>query len=71
MATPKKRRLRDLLPPDVSIGQVARGTGLHRTHISRIFNGLRVPSLRSSQKIASYLGVSMDKFSAYVREEVG
>lgn len=69
VAKVRKRRIRDLLPKDVSIGQIARGTDLSRSHVSRIFNGHRVPSLRCSEKISAYIGVSMDTFSAYVREE--
>lgn len=36
---------------------VARGTGMSRSAISRIFSGERKPSVHSAERIARYLGI--------------
>lgn len=48
----------------VVLGEISRMTGISMAHLSRIVNGKRTPSLRCANKIASYLGVSMDDLHA-------
>lgn len=43
-----------------SLGDVARGTGLSRSMVTRVFSGDRRPSVETASKVAGYLGVSMD-----------
>lgn len=62
-------RLRKLAP-FATVGEVAKGTGLTRDFISRIFNQRRSASIRTIGKIASYLGVSMDRLLAVLMTEI-
>lgn len=47
----------------ITLGGIARGTGLHVTHLSKIFNGHRKPSLKAASKIAAYLGITLEKLN--------
>lgn len=42
-----------------SYSEICRGTGLSLSHVSRIFNGLRMPSAKSLSSIAEFMGVDM------------
>lgn len=46
---------------------VARNTGIHVTHINRIFNGKRRPSLQTASKISTYLGCTLEELQAALR----
>ena len=58
-------------PEDVSNGDIARGTGLSRTLISKIRSGQRTPSLMTAEKIAGYLGMPLSEFVAGIRKRQG
>lgn len=47
---------------EISRRAVARGTGLSRTYVSRIFSGQRNPSIDTCARLAAYLGVTIDEF---------
>lgn len=65
METPRSLRS---ISPQTSIGDVARGTGISVSHVSRIFNGRRMPRLDTAQKIANYLQVTVDQLMAAINE---
>lgn len=48
-----------------SRGDISRGTGYTKIHISRIFSGQRRPSLNSANRIAGFLGVTVEVFSQF------
>lgn len=52
----------------VSYYSIARGTGLHVTYVCRIFNKRRTFSVTTAEKIAGYLGLSVDRFLALFRK---
>lgn len=45
----------------IGIGELARRTGLSKTHVSKVFNGQRRPSLRNARKIAIALSITLDE----------
>lgn len=66
----RESRVRELAAAsgiNFTISDVARGTGLHLTHVSRIFNGKRKPSLAAAKKIADYLHVSLDRLNTVLQ----
>lgn len=44
--------------------------GLHRTYVSQLERGLKSPSLRTIQKLAHSLGVSLVEFMVAVEDEL-
>lgn len=46
----------------VSRGDIARGTGISLSMVSRIFSGKRAPGTGNEAKIAAYLGMRLDRF---------
>jgi transcriptional regulator with XRE-family HTH domain len=50
---------------------IARGTGLDVTYVGRLFNQKRSPSVRSLEKIAGYLGCSLDRLNSIFRFQRG
>lgn len=48
-------------PDGMTLGELARRTGLERPHLSRIFNGHQLPSLRAAQLIATVLHMTVDQ----------
>lgn len=50
----------------LNLSDVARGTGISVSHVSRIFSGLRSPSLDVAETIAKYLGVGMSEFTKFL-----
>lgn len=50
----------------ISIGQVARGCRCHRTQISRLVSGQRKAAIPTLQRVAAYLGLSMDRLLAMI-----
>lgn len=65
MDTPRALRS---LKAGTSVGDVARGTGITHSHISRIFNGRRTPSMACAVKIANFLGITLDDLNAALME---
>jgi plasmid maintenance system antidote protein VapI len=55
--TPKKLRQ---LAPGVSLGELARRTGIRHEHLSRVVNGKRGLTLVTAQRIAKALDLSTD-----------
>lgn len=49
---------------DVSLSDISRGTGLSLSHISRVFNVNRKPSMDAASAIANYLGITIDTLYA-------
>jgi transcriptional regulator with XRE-family HTH domain len=45
----------------INRAQVARLAGCHITHVSRVLNGYRTPSLPMAKAIADVLGVTLDE----------
>jgi len=61
---PGDRKFRDRATPGkkISLGEVSRRTGLSMAHVSKIFNGQRLPSLPAAALIATAKGISLDEF---------
>ena len=57
-------KVRDTL---YSLGEISRGARVSRPHVTRIFNGKRGLSLRVAEKIASFLGVSIDSLLGFLK----
>lgn len=49
-----------------TLGEIARGSSMARTHITRIFNGKRGLSLESAQKICGFLGIPIESLLKFV-----
>lgn len=49
-----------------SYSAIHRGTGLSLSHVSRMFNGHRMPSGDALNQVAGYLGVSLDELYRYL-----
>jgi transcriptional regulator with XRE-family HTH domain len=45
---------------EATLGDVARGTGLSKSHVSKIFSGNRKPGLEAVARLAAYLGITID-----------
>lgn len=64
---PRQQRVRTLADFErLNLSDVARGTGISVSHVSRIFSGLRSPSLDVAETIAKYLGVGMSEFTKFL-----
>lgn len=50
-----------------TLGAISRGTGITRPHVTRIFNGQRKPTIKTAEKIAGFMGVSMDTLVGFLR----
>ncbi len=50
----------------LNLSDVARGTGISISHINRVFNGNRTPSLPVLRKVAKYLNVDLTELSGYL-----
>ena len=66
------------LPPRIStrvdydslnLSDVARGTGISISHVNRVFNGNRTPSLPNLRKIAAYLKVDLTELSGFLESK--
>lgn len=44
-----------------SRGEIARGTGLSLSHVSRIFSGERNPSLNTVRKVAQFINIPLEQ----------
>lgn len=44
------------------VGDVARAVDLTPSHVGRILNGSRNPSLDAAQRLSRYFGMSLDRF---------
>ncbi len=67
---PDKEMVRKLLNREgerITYYEIARNTGLHVTHISKVFNGRRRPSLEAAGKISGYLGVTLEELKVALR----
>lgn len=47
--------------------EIAAATNLSVSYISRIFGGTRKPSLGAAERLAEYLGMSVDQFCAELK----
>ena len=61
---PRVRTRRDF--ETLNLSDVARGTGLSVSHISRVFSGDRTPSLPVLKGIAKYLSVDLTELSGFL-----
>ncbi len=61
-ATPKpKLRTHDQVSSRASLASIAKRTGICRSHLHRIFDGSRIPSLPVAWKLAGALRISLDE----------
>lgn len=51
---------------EYSRGEIARGTGMSMSHISRVFSGQRVPSMKTIERIAQFAGMSAAALICYL-----
>lgn len=57
---------------EVTLSDIARGTGVSLAHVSRVFGAKRRPSVDCASRISAYLGISMDEFyGQYVQRQDG
>ena len=52
----------------LNMSEIARRSGCHLTHISRILSGDRTPSLPMARKIADAMGISLDRLWSMLEE---
>lgn len=45
-----------------TLSDVARGTGLSLSYVSRVFSGKRTPRVKAVRSIAAYLGIPLEEF---------
>lgn len=50
-----------------TLGEISRGSGVSRPHVTRVFNGKRAMSLKVAQRIAGFLGVPIETLLAYLQ----
>lgn len=62
------RRLR--LEKDLSQEAFAFEVGIHRTYVSQLERGLKSPSLKTIQKIAAVLNITLSELMALVETEM-
>jgi transcriptional regulator with XRE-family HTH domain len=64
---PRQQRVRTQADfAKLNLSDVARGTGISVSHVSRIFGGLRTPSLDVAETISNYLGVGLGEFTKFL-----
>jgi transcriptional regulator with XRE-family HTH domain len=51
-----------------TLGEISRGSGVSRPHVTRIFNGKREMSLRAAERISGFLGISIDTLLGFLRK---
>lgn len=49
---------------DLNLTKMAEDLGISVSHLSRIFGGSRVPSLKMARKVADYLHITLDTLFA-------
>lgn len=54
----------------VTQGEIARGTGLSVSHVCKVLGGKRGMSMRTAEKIAGYLGMSIEQLNRAVSARV-
>lgn len=52
-----------------TLGEISRGSGVSRPHVTRIFSGKREPSLRVAQRVTGFLGVTIEQFLGFLRRK--
>jgi transcriptional regulator with XRE-family HTH domain len=50
-----------------SLGEISRGSGVSRPHVTRVFNGKRGMSLTVAERIAGFLGIPIDALLGFLR----
>lgn len=53
----------------LNLSDIARGTGISISHINRVFNGNRTPSLQKLRDIAAYLKVDLTELSGFLESK--
>jgi transcriptional regulator with XRE-family HTH domain len=65
VSMPRKKSIYKLIEEaDLTMSDIARGCDLSLSYVSRIFSGDRVPRIVVAQKIAKFLGMSLEDFIA-------
>lgn len=54
---------------DVNISAISRSTGIHVTHLSRVFSGHRIPTVDNVQKIAASLDLQLEDVVKYLAKK--
>jgi transcriptional regulator with XRE-family HTH domain len=52
--------------PHLCLSDIARGTGIRKGHISAIFAGKNIPRVDAAVKIASFLGITVQRLMAEI-----
>lgn len=50
-----------------TLGEISRGSGVSRPHVTRVFNGKRDMSLKVAERISGFLGISIDVLLGFLR----
>lgn len=54
-----------------TLGEISRGSGVSRPHVTRVFSGKRNMSLEVAQRISSFLGVPLDELVEFMKRGRG
>ena len=65
------KRVIEVDPEGLNRGELARMTGYHRSHISRVLSGHRRPSIACTVSLSTALGVSIEEFLIWWIREFG
>jgi transcriptional regulator with XRE-family HTH domain len=52
-----------------TLGEISRGSGVSRPHVTRIFSGKRNMSIEVAQRISAFLGVPLEELVEYMKRE--
>jgi transcriptional regulator with XRE-family HTH domain len=50
-----------------TLGEISRGSGVSRPHVTRIFNGRRRMSLATAERVSGFMGVPIETLLGFLR----
>lgn len=50
-----------------TLGEISRGSGVSRPHVTRVFNGKRQMSVKVARRIAGFMGISLDSLVGFLQ----
>lgn len=51
-----------------TLGEISRGSGVSRPHVTRVFGGKREMSLKVAQRISGFLGVPIETLIGFLKQ---
>lgn len=70
IGAPSNRGRRSPNYPNLNFQAIGRALGVAGTYVGRILNGRSRPSLRIAEKLAGYMGCSIDQINALYKRRV-